>query len=66
MTKIELNFFGFAKELTVSDDTEKIAIPTNVNIEDYIHKHVWGLASFPYFLFTKDKRDGIFRITIKK
>jgi len=52
--------------LTVSDDTEKIAIPTNVNIEDYIHKHVWGLASFPYFLFTKDKRDGIFRITKKK
>ena len=43
MTKIELNFFGFAKELTVSDDTEKIAIPTNVNIEDYIHEHDWGL-----------------------
>lgn len=64
MTKIELNFFGFAKELTVSDDTEKIAIPTNVNIEDYICTD--GLGTFPYFLFTKDKSDGIFRITKKK
>ena len=47
MTKIELNFFGFAKELTVSDDTEKIEFDKMAEVGKLIFHTMWELANRP-------------------